>query len=485
MSIFGIFRLKSALVENTKALQKCSDIINELKRDNNLLLRENAELKAKITASYENEINPENIKKIIDSNSSIIFLSGDAGVGKTYLLKRIAKISPNSAVIAPTGVAAYTAGGTTIHRFFHLPPCLWSESQIKKSATENFSKLSKLEYLFIDEISMVSAYTFDCLDTLLKQVKNNKLPFGGIKVVVAGDLFQLPPVINDDYREKIKTPRCIEPSKHLYEFFFQSDVIKQSGIKILWLTKQHRADKYFNTILNNIRHEYNVRFVLKEFEVSEIAPKNALHIVHTNKEAEKINLFEMKKIKHPTFTYKAYRVSKNGQKTFCAKDDEIFKDAPLEWLVELKLNAIVIVTMNISPTITNGTMGRIVKITQDSVVIERIDNQEQICIGPEHWDIWDYKIENEKLVPFITDTIYNIPLKIAFALTVHKTQGKTLAKVYYDNTSTPFASGQTYVALSRTRRINDIVLATNPRETDIFFEQEIKDFIKSKDILNL
>jgi len=383
-----------------------------------------------------------------------VFITGSAGTGKTYLLQQFIQylherqIYPT--IVAPTGIAASHLKGQTIHSFFALGirdtvvDNGYVEFLLEKSYLK--SRFSKLKVLIIDEVSMVSPEIFSSMDKVLRAFKNSPEPFGGVQVVISGDFFQLPPV-SREFKEK--------------RFAWQSPVWKRLELKSCYLNEKFRQkDERLIGVLDEIRrgniseksHEMLNSCYMKELLSDHIPTRLYTH----NVDVDRINLEELHKLsgQAKVFKYKSKGSSKNIEK--------IFKSALVLEELSLKKGAVVIfIKNNPEKFYINGTTGVVIGFEADIPIVKTSTGQ-KIRVVAEDWTIENDKGEN-------IATVSQVPLRLAWAITIHKSQGMTLDAAEIDLSKT-FEVGQGYVALSRIKSIeglrlmglNDMALTVDP-----------------------
>ena len=398
----------------------------------------------------------------INQTSEHVFLTGKAGTGKTTFLKYIRKNTYKNAIVAArTGVAAINAGGVTLHSLFQLPfePYLPGVSNPLKKIFFRFSKqkielLRQLELLIIDEVSMLRADVLDCIDEILRRIRRNTRPFGGIQVLYIGDMFQLPPVAKTEDWELLET---------YYEstFFFHARAIRQTEPVYLELKTVYRqGDPVFVDLLNRIRNNmatpddlyelnkrYNPSFRPKEEE-------NYIILTTHNYRSDAINQRRLEELP-------------SEERIFSGAVDGDFPDYALPTDMELHLKTgaqVMFIRNDAEGRFFNGKIATITRIVADQIYVYLPDLNEEILVQKEEWENMRYslnkessKIEEEKLGSF---TQY--PLRLAWAITIHKSQGLTFEKAIID-AGASFAAGQTYVALSRCTSLDGIVLFSKIR----------------------
>ncbi len=435
----------------------------------------------------------EYILTLVNQTNRNIFLTGKAGTGKTTLLHKIINTCyKNTVVVAPTGIAALNAGGVTIHSMFQLPfasflPTLSNPPIVNEFLRfENRFSLRKhfqmhknkqqvirnMELLIIDEVSMLRADVLDAMDYMLQFIRKDKRPFGGVQVLFIGDLLQLPPVVKQEEWEVLK---------HYYKgmYFFQSEVITQNPLLYVELETIYRqTDKLFISILNHLRENQLTSEDIKQLEkyVQPDFPKKHLkdYITLTthNAKADAMNQREMSKLSSPLFSYEADIVNDFPEYLY-----------PIEKVIQLKEGARVMFIKNdISGEhlFFNGKMGTVVSLSEGEITV-KLDGGRVINVERYEWENVRYKlnettkdIEEERLGSF---TQY--PLRLAWAITIHKSQGLTFEKAILDLASV-FASGQAYVAFSRLRSLEGLILLSSVSANGINNNGEVIGYAENK-----
>lgn len=391
-----------------------------------------------------------------------LFVTGRAGTGKSTLLRALRDmITVPNVVVAPTGLAAVTAGGQTIHSFFGFPPKLIQSSDIRRS--RNGGIMRRLQILIIDEVSMVRSDLMHAIDLSLRLNRGRpREPFGGVRLLLFGDLHQLPPIV-----------RLGEEAEYLQDahggpFFFSIEALREgAGTTLIELGEVFRQrDEALLDVLNRIRegtaeeedlHGLNAR-VLPIRTLAEGDPYVIL--TPTNAAAHRIN--------------SAFLDALPGRGvTFEAKVTGEFNESahPTDTALTLKAGAKVMMLRN-DPDArwVNGTIGRVARL-EDSKAFVTIEGREHE-VEPASWENRRYAYDKsaEKIVETVAGTFKQLPLRLAWALTIHKSQGLTLDKVYIDLGRGTFAHGQAYVALSRCRTLDGLTLARALKPSDIMFD---------------
>ena len=432
-------------------------------------------------ANTEIEITPEYeaVIEAIDRGDPYIFVSGKAGTGKTTLIGYLREnIAGNVVVLAPTGVAALQVRGVTIHSFFRFPPRLiFPEEDIKVVRDKRLYEGMRL--LIIDEISMVRADMIDAIDLFLRANGPKRgEPFGGVQIMFVGDLFQLPPVVRNEDMEILRE-RGYEGA-----YFFCAMALHRKAVTMIELQKIFRQkDGEFTEMLNRIRLNEDIDATLERLNAqcfrSEASAKQDLDplsitLTTTNARADQINSSELLAISADS---KKYLGKLDGKFNI----DERNLPSPLQ--LSLKVGAKVMFTANdkeFPKKWVNGSIGVVKELLSNSVKVEVQSGPytNTVEVKPFDWESYQYAIEmmSGKIKPNVVGTYTQIPLMLAWAVTIHKSQGKTLDKVRVDLSSGTFASGQVYVALSRCRSIEGIRLQKPIQVRDVQCDPEIKRF---------
>ena len=401
--------------------------------------------------------------RIVENTGMHMFLTGKAGTGKTTFLKELKRRSPKRMVVtAPTGIAAINAEGMTLHSFFQLPFAPYIPDTVfnagKDAYRYRFSKekiriIRSIDLLVIDEISMVRADLLDAVDSVLRRYRSPHLPFGGVQLLMIGDLQQLAPVVKAEEWELL--------SKH-YDtpYFFSSRALAETQYATIELKQTYRqTDAHFLNLLNRVRTNTADRRVLEElnrrYKPQFVPPKEERYIRLTthNILAQNINERELGKIDRPTFVFNAVITGKFPEYSY-----------PTDETLTLKQGAqIMFVKNDRSPEkrYFNGMIGEITAIDEKGFYVRSKDYPEEIRVEQEQWDNSRYTL-NEKTMEIteeIEGTFSQFPVRLAWAITIHKSQGLTFSHAIIDAHDS-FAHGQVYVALSRCRTLEGMVLST-------------------------
>jgi ATP-dependent exoDNAse (exonuclease V) alpha subunit len=406
----------------------------------------------------------EQAARFLEQPGGNLFVTGRAGTGKSTLLKALRDAyADRMVVLAPTGLAAINIGGQTIHSFFGFPPRLIQDSDIKRS--RNGRVMRKLEFLVIDEASMVRSDLMWAIDRAMRVNRGRpREPFGGARVLLFADLHQLPPVVQEP-----------EVLAHLVEthgspFFFLIEALREGqGTALLELDQIFRqTDDDLIRVLNAVR-EGNVSDSDLDFINKRVSPIRTLAegepyviLTTTNAAAKRINARYVESLPE-----RAVRFNATITGDFNANLE------PADPALELKPGAKVMVLRNDpDKRWVNGTIARISRLTEKQVFVEIAGREYEV--EPVAWEHRRYAFDQsqEKIVETVAGTFKQFPLRLAWALTIHKAQGLTLDKVYVDLGSGTFAHGQTYVALSRCRTLEGLALARPLTRRDVMFDSE-------------
>ena len=429
----------------------------------------------------------------INQTSKHLFLTGKAGTGKTTFLRYVKEQSfKKMAVVAPTGVAAINAGGVTIHSLFQIPPGIYLPSQRSledfdgktynnhtlfkqmRMSADKKELLRELDLLIIDEISMVRADLLDAIDTVLKHIRRQHLiPFGGVQVLYIGDLFQLPPVaINEEWqllKDFYRSP-----------FFFDAHVIQQSPPLYIELKKIYRqSDDTFISILNNIRNncctETDLTHLHKYYKPGFVSlqKENFITLTTHNDKATAINHTELKKLPGKSYQFKAEINGEFNERSF-----------PAEGLLQLKKDAQVMLIKNDSGESRkyyNGKIGTIHSIDERVIQIKFPNETTLLTLEKETWKNTRYHYHKEKdhIVEEELGTFIQYPIRLAWAITIHKSQGLTFDKAIID-AGASFAAGQVYVALSRLTSLSGLVLKSRIDPHCIHTDERVLEFVSNE-----
>ncbi len=426
----------------------------------------------------------QNALTLISYTQQSVFLTGKAGTGKSTFLKYLtATTKKKFVVLAPTGIAAVNAGGQTLHSFFKLPfkpilpddPEFSSASRIRSRMKYNKSMvklLKKLDLIIIDEVSMVRADTIDFIDKLLRTYcGNTRQPFGGKQLLLVGDVFQLEPVITGDTRDVL--------SNYYTQgmFFFNAMAFADLSIVPIELTKVFRqTDEIFIGLLDRVRVAQPLRadIELLNTKVNPLeagAEKDFTMTIATRRDiVDRINETRLSHIRRPERRY-------TGEITGEFPDNSLPSDKEL---IVKEGAQVVFVKNDMERRWVNGTIGRIAEAGDDIIIVETEDGKKHE-VEPEVWENVRYEYDEEKkeVKEIVIGTFKQFPLKLAWAITIHKSQGLTFDKVIIDVGQGAFSGGQTYVALSRCRSLEGITLRSAIDPRDIFVNRRVVNFSRT------
>ena len=418
------------------------------------------------------------LKKMEDSNDNIM-ITGKAGTGKSFLLNHfVANTKKRVVIVAPTGVAALNVGGQTIHSLFQLEKGLQLIDNIRYQEVPYKLKcvLRAIDTIIIDEVSMVSPDIIDAIDIICKNARNSTSAFGGIQLICFGDLYQLPPVYKDEVKDYFQNiyGGTLFFNAHAFE---NTNFIDDNNLKIYELNHIFRQkDELFKKLLNAIRIGNNSKRVIDILNtrvISEKVNKDVVTLTTRKDIASRINNNELSKLPGKEFTYKAY-ISGNVP-------DNHF---PTDELMRLKIGAkVMMINNDPNKRWVNGTFGTITALSDKEIKVT-VDGKEY-TIEKNRWEEIKYTMVNGELTKEVTGVFEQFPMKLAWAITIHKSQGQTLDSVLVDLGTGAFLEGQTYVALSRCKSLENLYLKYPIKSSDIHVNQEAVNFMKNARIIKI
>ncbi len=434
------------------------------------------------------EISPqfEQVLNFVNRTNQLIFLTGKAGTGKTTLLKYIRENTfKQISIVAPTGVAAINAGGSTIHSFFQFPFTPFLPVIKNDGATDTSKNLPTLKYnsqrlaifrnlelLIIDEISMVRADLLDQIDLTLRQTRKKwHLPFGGVQILLIGDMYQLPPVVQPEewklLGEVYRSP-----------YFFDSLVMRNNPPVYIELDKIYRqSEQTFIGLLNKVRNNnldlegldllnshYRANLTREDY-------LNNITLTTHNKKADEINTRNLKDLPGKEFSFRA-------------KTDGTFSDRnyPADELLVLKKGTrVMFLKNNTEKNYYNGKIGIVSYIDDEKIKVKCEEDRQEIEVGKEVWTNVSYKLDKatKHIDEEILGTFTQYPLRLAWAITIHKSQGLTFDKLIIDAAES-FSAGQVYVALSRCRSLSGLTLSSRINRQSLLNDNNILNFASTK-----
>ena len=408
----------------------------------------------------------------IEHTHNNIFIQGQAGTGKSTFIKYLKKHSKKRIrLVAPTAIAALNIEGATIHSMFTLPLSDFLIPQEVRSTRRRKLKsiLKKTDILIIDEVSMLRPDILDMIEELCCQARGNLALFGGLQIILIGDLCQLPPIIK---------PAAIPAFKQKYgtaePYFFDALSYQKGAFEKIELTEVYRqSDKELLSYLQNLRNDENLPETVSYFNRRENYPPDfaatAITITPYRSVADGINRRRLAELQTPEREYEAQ----------LAGSFEKMQDTPSPKILTIKEGALVVFNKNNYPDYINGTSGIVEKLEDRYIVVRCLQDNKFITVRREEWKSFAYDINEETgdVTEKETGSFIQFPLQLGYALTIHKAQGKTLDRVIIDIDRGAFAHGQLYVALSRTRRKADMLIKRGLCEDDIIFSDRIKSFL--------
>ena len=409
------------------------------------------------TKTMENMIDTQNKQQmlayeLIANTNSSFFLTGRAGTGKTTFLRKVQQLVDKQFItLAPTGVAAILAGGDTIHSFFGLPMDVCTPGTMGNMSEARIQALLHTDTIIVDEVSMVRCDIIDAIDYTMRKVLRSMQPFGGKQIIFVGDMFQLPPVVKQGAEREL-----MHDLYHTNDFFFyKADAIRRMRLVKIEFQKVYRQeDNEFLRILENVR-------------LNKTTPENLMHLnervglptkvdgmvitlASLNRTADVINQQRLAEIKAEEYTYEGTVQGRFDEKRF-----------PVDMTLKLKVGAQVMFTRNDQQKRwANGTIGTVSKLSKDEIQVTT-DSGDTYVVPCCSWESYSYEYDREarKMKKEQTGTFTQYPLRLAWAITVHKSQGMTFDKLYLDLSRGMFAAGQLYVALSRVRSLKGLFLS--------------------------
>lgn len=409
--------------------------------------------------------------KVMEETKQHLFITGRAGAGKSVLLREFREETKKRVVIAaPTGIAALNVKGQTLHSLFKLPPQLYYPGTLAPNERLN-SLLRRIDTLVIDEISMVRSDLLDAVDERLRQAFGNDTPFGGIQLVMFGDVYQLPPVVDKDlisYFEK----------EYQGYFFFNASVWKKAEFKIYELSQIFRQkDPVFKNILNAVRDGSFVDEQIEQLNVrhgATVPAEGTITLATTNNLVTQINQRRLDALPGKMYQYKAIITGEMKRGTF-----------PTEEILQLKVGAQIVLLKNDKDgRWVNGSVGK----------IESLEKGVEVNIGgisymleKETWEevAYEYDPAAHKVKAEVVSSFTQYPIRLAWALTIHKSQGQTYESVSIDLTTAAFAHGQMYVALSRCTSLEGLYLKMPVQRRDIIVDPKVTAFMARRETITV
>ena len=411
--------------------------------------------------------------ELVAKTDRCLFITGKAGTGKTTFIQRIQEeIDKNFLVLAPTGIAAIRAGGQTLHSFFGFPMEAIGPHSFIKITKANEELLSHVDTIIVDEVSMVRSDLIDGMDRYLRLAFKTHRPFGGKQVIFVGDLYQLPPVVKRGSVDAEMLENIYGPG---IPFFYKASVLKQINLPKIEFQKVYRQkDEKFVDILNRMRvgelSDEDVEVLNSHIASGEDVGDYSVILTGNNRKADRINQSKLDAIKEEERIYEG---------VICEEFN--MADSPAPKILKLKVGAQVIFIRNdYKANCANGTIGKVVKLEDDAVVV-KLENGNEVSVERSMWTSYSrtYCKATRKIESSSVGTYTQFPLKLAWAITIHRSQGMTFDRMHLDLSSGMFAPGQTYVGISRMRSLEGLTLGTPIKKHYVSVNPEIKAFSNS------
>lgn len=425
-----------------------------------------------VTAMHTLDDVQQDLFDAIETTQSNFFIQGQAGTGKSTFVQYLKDHSSKRLrAVCPTAIAALNVGGVTIHSLFQFPFSdffILENLEVKRKTSQI---LKKTDMLIIDEVSMVRPDMLDAIEMIARKARKNDAPFGGLQILLIGDLCQLPPVITSGVRHVFE-----REYGHKEAYFFDAAAYSEGGFRKVELTNVYRQnDLELLHYLGKIRQDDDIEEAVAYFNTAKIADmaivKTALTITPYRRVADGINTARLEALQTPARTYP------------CAVTGQFDNDkaeTPAPRLLTLKVGALIIFNRNISPECINGTSGTVAGL-EDDVISVRLRNGKTVPVARETWQkfAYEYSRDTGKVEEKEVGKFTQFPLQLGYALTIHKAQGKTLDKVIIDMDRGTFAHGQLYVALSRTRAKADMHILKRVDESDVILDRRVVEFLRN------
>lgn len=407
------------------------------------------------------------VRRAIDRSNAPVFVTGKAGTGKSTILRQIAT-ADGAIVLAPTGIAALNAGGQTIHSFCKFPLHPLTSKDVKR--LQDTRAIRAVKFLIIDEVSMVRADLLDAVDVFFRKNRSSDAPFGGVQVVLFGDPYQLPPVVTNEQQE------WFEHRGYRSAHFFDARVFRDIELHVVALSKVYRqADPKFVELLDSVRNGSATDAQLAALNRTSLggvpaAGPPAITLTARRATAAMVNSTHLNRLSAPLRRFEAV----------CS--GTINPDSvPAERVLELKVGARVMFIRNdLNGEYVNGTLGTVTGFVEDAVLVQTDDGR-GVGVVAHLWESIRYTYDpgSQEIRKDVVGSFSQLPLKLGWAVTIHKSQGLTLDAAVVDLSGGAFAPGQAYVALSRCRSLEGLRLQHPMRRADILVDGRVAEFMRS------
>ena len=408
---------------------------------------------------------------LIANTNTPLFITGKAGTGKSTFIKMIQEeIDKNFLVLAPTGIAAINVGGQTIHSFFGFPfEVIGPHTQMRVSEEKQIL-LKHIDTIIVDEVSMVRCDLVDGMDRFLRTAFHTHMPFGGKQVVFVGDLFQLPPVVSEPADEDMLCDLWEKGTP----YFYKAHVLKRINLpKIEFRTVYRQKDGAFLDVLNRLRigesTPADLELLNQHVNYSDATEDYSVILSAYRKRADLMNERKLAELDGEEFCYMGQKDGKFNTKDFIVPEQ-----------LKLKVGAQVMFCRNISHNCINGTIAKVSNLSEDTITV-KLENGAEVNVAQTVWESLErvYNRETKKMESQVVGTFTQYPLKLAWAITIHKSQGMTFDRMHFDLTRGTFAPGQAYVAISRMRSLEGLTLSRPLLPSHIIQNPEIRAFANS------
>ncbi len=410
---------------------------------------------------------------LVANTNRCLFITGKAGTGKTTFIRCIQKeIHKSFIVLAPTGLAAIAAGGQTVHSFFGFPmEVIGPHTKIQVSFS-NEELLRHVDTIIVDEASMLRSDMVDGMDRYLRIAFHNNMPFGGKQIIFVGDLFQLPPVVK---KGTVDDEMLCDLYGMGTPFFYKANVLKRMNLPKIEFKKVYRqADSMFIDILNKMRigevGQAELDILNEHVSSSDYMEDYSIILTGFNKKAERINEIKLNALEGDEVVYEGFKTGefKSG-------------DCPAPECLRLKIGAQVIFCKNdYSAKCANGTIAKVISLDDDVIQVQ-LENGNKVSVSRTTWESYEriYNRDTHRIESKVVGSYSQFPLKLAWAITIHRSQGMTFDRMHFDLSWGTFAAGQAYVAISRMRSLDGLTLSNRLMAHHITVNPEIKAFSNS------